>query len=104
MAVEGGFNGGPLQVGNAETFCPKNAGLVPLLELNGRTEVPPGDAPFSPLHALVRNAVRLGADAAGNGLYVASFRQVEDLAQFRRVREDAEPHGMPIIAWAYPPW
>jgi class I fructose-bisphosphate aldolase len=103
LAVEGGFNGVALQVGNAEKFYPDVAGQVPLiLKLNGRTELPPGDAPFSPLNASVRDAVRLGADAVGYTLYVGSSRQDEDFAQFRTVRQDAESFGMPIIVWAYP--
>ncbi len=103
LAVQGGFNGVALQVGNAEKFYGDVAGEVPLiLKLNGRTELPSADAPFSPLNASVRDAVRLGADAVGYTLYVGSARQAEDLAQFRTVREDAEAHGMPIIVWAYP--
>lgn len=103
LAVEGRFNGVALQVGNAEKFYGDHAGQVPLiLKLNGRTELPPSDAPFSPLNASVRDAVRLGADAVGYTLYVGSSRQAEDFAQFRTVREDAESYGMPIIVWAYP--
>ena len=103
LAVEGGFNGVAMQVGNAEKFYTDVAGQVPLiLKLNGRTELPPSDAPLSPLTASVRDAVRLGADAVGYTLYVGSARQVEDFAQFRAVREDAQTYGMPIIVWAYP--
>jgi class I fructose-bisphosphate aldolase len=103
LAVEGGFNGVALQVGNAERFFWDYAGEVPLvLKLNGRTELPPADAPLSPLNASVQDAVRLGADAVGYTLYVGSTRQVEDFAQFRTVREDAEAYGMPVIVWAYP--
>jgi class I fructose-bisphosphate aldolase len=103
LAVEGGFNGVALQVGNAESFFSDVAGEVPLLlKLNGRTELPPSDAPFSPLNASVRDAVRLGADAVGYTLYVGSSRQAEDFAQFRTVREDAQSYGMPIVVWAYP--
>ena len=103
LAVEGGFNGVAMQVGNAEKFYADHAGEVPLiLKLNGRTELPSADAPLSPLNASVRDAVRLGADAVGYTLYVGSARQAEDFAQFRTVREDAEAHGMPIVVWAYP--
>lgn len=103
LAVEGGFNGVALQIGNAEKFFWDYAGEVPLvLKLNGKTELPPADAPLSPLTASVQDAVRLGADAVGYTLYVGSPRQAEDFAQFRAVRADAEAHGMPIIVWAYP--
>lgn len=103
LAVEGGFNGVAMQVGNAEKFYANHAGEVPLiLKLNGRTELPSADAPLSPLNASVRDAVRLGADAVGYTLYVGSPRQAEDFAQFRAVREDAEAHGIPIVVWAYP--
>jgi class I fructose-bisphosphate aldolase len=103
LAVEGGFNGVAMQVGNAEKFYAEHAGEVPLiLKLNGRTELPPADAPLSPLNASVRDAVRLGADAVGYTLYVGSPRQGEDFAQFRAVREDAEAYGIPIVVWAYP--
>ena len=103
LAVEGGFNGVAMQVGNAEKFYAEHAGQVPLiLKLNGRTELPSADAPLSPLNASVLDAVRLGADAVGYTLYVGSARQAEDFAQFRTVRADAEAHGMPIVVWAYP--
>lgn len=103
LAVEGGFNGVALQVGAAERFFWEYAGEVPLvLKLNGRTEIPPDDAPLSPLNATVADAVRLGADAVGYTLYVGSARQDEDFAQFRTVRTDAERLGMPVIVWAYP--
>lgn len=103
LAVEGQFNGVALQIGNAEKFFWDYAGEVPLvLKLNGRTELPPADAPLSPLNASVQDAVRLGADAVGYTLYVGSSRQDDDFAQFRTVRTDAAAYGMPVIVWAYP--
>lgn len=103
LAVEGGFNGVALQVGAAERFFWEYAGEVPLvLKLNGKTEIPPDEAPLSPLNATVADAVRLGADAVGYTLYVGSARQDEDFAQSRRVRTEAERLGMPVIVWAYP--
>ncbi|MCY0897775.1 MAG: fructose-bisphosphate aldolase [Firmicutes bacterium] len=103
LAVEGRFSAIACHIGLAEKFYPAYAGQVPLiLKLNGKTEIPPDDAPLSPLVATVQDAVRLGADAVGYTLYVGSPRQDEDFIQFRRVREDAEALGMPIIVWAYP--
>jgi class I fructose-bisphosphate aldolase len=76
---------------------------VPLvLKLNGKTEIPSDSQPISPCIASVEDAVRLGADAVGYTLYVGSPRQAEDFVQFRKVREDAERYGMPIIVWSYP--
>jgi class I fructose-bisphosphate aldolase len=81
----------------------KYAGAVPLiLKLNGKTEIPSDKAPISPVIASVEDAVRLGADAVGYTLYVGSAIQAEDFIQFRKVREDAEKYGMPIIVWSYP--
>jgi class I fructose-bisphosphate aldolase len=103
LAVEGGFNGVVLQIGNAERFYWTFAGEVPLvLKLNGKTDIPPDDEALSPLNATVADAVRLGADAVGYTLYVGSPRQVEDFAQFREVRSEAERLGMPVIVWTYP--
>jgi len=103
LAVEGGFNGVAVQIGVAERFYWEYAGEVPLvLKLNGKTELPPGDAPLSPLNATVEDAVRLGADAVGYTVYVGSARQDEDFTQFRGVRQDCERYGMPLIVWAYP--
>jgi fructose-bisphosphate aldolase, class I len=103
LAVEGGFNGVVLQIGNARKFYGDYAGKVPLiLKLNGKTEIPPDDDPFSPLNASVEDAVALGADAVGYTLYVGSPRQSDDFEQFRVVREDAERYGMPLIVWSYP--
>jgi class I fructose-bisphosphate aldolase len=103
LAVEGGFNGVVLQIGNARKFYGDYAGKVPLiLKLNGKTEIPPDDEPLSPLNASVQDAVALGADAVGYTLYVGSPRQFDDFEQFRLVREDAERYGMPLIVWSYP--
>ena len=63
LAIEGGFNGVAVQIGTAEKFFWDYAGEVPLvLKLNGKTEIPPADAPRSPLNGSVEDAVRLGAD------------------------------------------
>jgi class I fructose-bisphosphate aldolase len=103
LAKEGSFSGIVFQIGIAEKYMPKYAGVVPLvLKLNGKTEIPADDAPISPLMATVEDAVRLGADAVGYTLYVGSPAQAEDFVQFREVREEAERYGMPIIVWAYP--
>jgi class I fructose-bisphosphate aldolase len=102
LGVEGKFNGAALHVGNAEKFFCDVAGELPVLKLNGRTELPPSDALLSPLNASVGNAVRPGAEAVGYTLDVGS-RQAEDSAQFRTVPADAQGFGMPIIFWAYAP-
>ena len=103
LAVEGGFNGVAIQVGNAEKFYWEYAGEVPLvLKINGKTEVPADDEALSPLNASVQDAVRLGADAVGYTLYVGSPLQAQDFEQFRQVRADCDRWGMPLIVWAYP--
>ncbi len=103
LAKEGGFSGIVFQVGIAEKYMQRYAGEVPLvLKLNGKTEIPSDKAPLSPCLASVEDAVRLGADAVGYTLYVGSARQDEDFMQFRKVREDADRYGMPIIVWSYP--
>ena len=79
------------------------AGKVPLiLKINGKTEVPPDDEAFSPCHASVEDALRLGADAVGYTCYIGSPRQDDDFIQFGRVRREAERAGLPVIMWAYP--
>jgi class I fructose-bisphosphate aldolase len=103
LALEGGFSAIAFQVGLAEKYVRAFAGKVPLiLKLNGKTEVPPDDEAFSPCHASVEDAVRLGADAVGYTCYVGSPRQDDDFIQFGRVRREAERAGMPVIIWAYP--
>jgi len=103
LAVEGGFNGLAIQVGNAEKFFWDYAGEVPLLlKLNGRTELPPADAPRSPLNANVEDAVRLGADAVGYTLYVGSAEQEADFEALAQVRRDAHRFGLPLVVWSYP--
>jgi class I fructose-bisphosphate aldolase len=103
LAVEGGFNGVAIQVGIAEKFFWDYAGEVPLLlKLNGRTEIPPADAPRSPLNANVEDAVRLGADAVGYTLYVGSEQQEADFEAFAQVRRDAHRFGLPLVVWSYP--
>jgi len=73
-----------------------------LLKLNGRTEIPPADAPRSPLNASVEDAVRLGADAVGYTLYVGSAQQEADFEAFAQVRRDAHRLGLPLVVWSYP--
>jgi fructose-bisphosphate aldolase, class I len=103
LAVEGGFNGIAIQIGTAEKFFWDYAGEVPLLlKLNGRTEIPPADAPRSPMNASVEDAVRLGADAVGYTLYVGSAQQEGDFEAFAQVRRDAHRFGLPLVVWAYP--
>lgn len=103
LAKEGGFNGIAVQIGLAEKFYWDYAGEVPLiLKLNGKTDIPPDDNALSPLNATVQDAVRLGADAVGYTLYVGTPVQEADFEQYRRVREDAQRFGMPLIVWAYP--
>jgi class I fructose-bisphosphate aldolase len=103
LAQEGGFNGIVVQVGLAEKFYWDYAGEIPLVQkLNGKTDIPSDAEAFSPLHATVEDAVRLGADAVGYTLYVGTPAQSADFAQYRQVRSDAVRLGMPLIVWAYP--
>ena len=103
LALEGGFNGIAVQIGLAEKFYWDFAGELPLiLKLNGKTDIPPSDQALSPLNATVEDAVRLGADAVGYTLYVGTPAQERDLEQYRKVREDAQRLGMPLVVWAYP--
>jgi class I fructose-bisphosphate aldolase len=103
IAKDGGFSGIVFHIGIAEKYMYKYAGEVPLvLKLNGKTEIPPDDSPISPQTATVEDAVRLGADAVGYTLYVGSPRQDEDFQQLRRIREDCDRYGMPLIIWSYP--
>ncbi len=103
LAKEGGFSGIVFQIGLAEKYMQRYAGEVPLiLKLNGKTEIPSDEAPISPCIATVEDAVRLGADAVGYTLYVGSELQERDFIQFRKVREDADRYGMPLIVWSYP--
>jgi class I fructose-bisphosphate aldolase len=103
LAERGGYNGIACQVGFAEKYFPRFAGRVPLiLKLNGKTNIPSDDDAHSPLNATVEDAVRLGAHAVGYTLYVGSPLQSRHHEDFRRVREDAERYGIPIVMWAYP--
>ena len=103
LALEGSFSAIAFQIGIAEKYLRAFAGKVPLiLKINGKTEVPPDDEAFSPCHAGVEDAVRLGADAIGYTCYIGSPRQDDDFMQFGKVRRDAERAGMPVIMWAYP--
>lgn len=103
LALEGGYNAIACHWGLARQYMRRYAGRVPLiLKINGKTNIPSDDEPFSPLTASVEDAVTLGADAIGYTLYVGSPRQQEDIAQLTRVREACEKWGMPLILWGYP--
>ncbi len=103
VALEGGYSGIVYQVGIANKYMHKYAGRVPLvLKLNGKTNLPNDDAPFSPQLASIQDAHYLGADAVGYTLYVGSSRQDEDFRQIWKVREECEKYGLPLIVWSYP--
>lgn len=103
LALEGGFNGIAIQIGLAEKFFWDFAGELPLiLKLNGKTDIPSDAQALSPVHASVKEAVQLGADAVGYTLYVGSPAQEQDFAQLREIRTDAKKYGMPLIVWSYP--
>jgi class I fructose-bisphosphate aldolase len=103
LAVRGGYNAIACQVGFAEKYYPRFAGKVPLiLKINGKTNVPSDADAHSPLNASVEDAVRLGAHAIGYTMYVGSPQQSRHFEDFRRVRQDAERYGIPIVMWAYP--
>ncbi|MHA3962032.1 MAG: class I fructose-bisphosphate aldolase [Candidatus Thorarchaeota archaeon SMTZ1-45] len=103
LAVEGGYSGIALHLGLAEKYGPKFAGKIPIvLKINGKTRIPSSNEPVSPMTGSVEDAVRIGADAVGYTLYVGSPKQHTDFTQFRKVKEDAERYGIPIIVWAYP--
>lgn len=103
LALEGGFNGIAIQIGLAEKFFWDFAGELPLiLKLNGKTDIPSDAQALSPVHASVKEAVQLGADAIGYTLYVGSPAQEQDFAQLREIRTDAKKYGMPLIVWSYP--
>jgi class I fructose-bisphosphate aldolase len=103
LAAEAGYSAIACEIGLASKYYPDYAGQVPLiLKVNGKTDVPPSDAPVSPCNASVEDAVRLGADAVGYTSYVGSPRQEEDFIQLRKVRQDCDRFGMPLVIWAYP--
>ena len=103
LAVEGRFSAIACQIGLAAKYYPRHAGQIPLIvKLNGKTEIPSGAQPLSPMLASVEDAVRLGADAVGYTLYVGSPLQDRDFQQIARVRQDAERFGLPVVVWSYP--
>jgi fructose-bisphosphate aldolase, class I len=103
LALEGGYSAIALGIGLAEKYWPEYAGRIPLvLKLNGKTNIPDDAEAVSALVARVEDAVRLGADAVGCTVYVGSPRQDVELGEFRRVRQDCERFGMPLVLWAYP--
>jgi fructose-bisphosphate aldolase, class I len=103
LAAEAGYSALACGYGMASKYYPDYAGQVPLLlKLNSKTEVPPSDEAFSPCHATVEDAVRIGADAVGYTLYVGSPRQDDDFIQLGEVRRDCDRYGMPLVIWAYP--
>jgi class I fructose-bisphosphate aldolase len=103
LAVEAGYSAIACEIGLASKYYPDYAGQVPLiLKVNAKSDVPSDAEPLSPLNADVEDAVRLGADAVGYTMYFGSPRQDEDFRQLRRVRQDCDRYGMPLVIWAYP--
>jgi class I fructose-bisphosphate aldolase len=103
LALEGGYSAIALGVGLAEKYMKDYCGRVPLvLKLNGKTNIPDDHEAVSAAFASVEDAVRLGADAVGYTTYVGSPRQDVELREYRKVRQDCERLGMPLVMWAYP--
>lgn len=103
LAVDGGYSAVAFHYGIASKYLARYAGRIPLiLKVNGKTNIPPDDAPLSGPTATVDDAVALGADAVGYTLYVGSPRQDEDFRQLTRVRRACVRCGMPLVVWAYP--
>ena len=103
LARTGKYTGAAVHYGLAARFWTKLEGAIPLIvKINGKTGVPPADAPFSAHTSFVDDAVRLGAIAVGYTLYYGSPRQDEDMAQLAAVRKECERCGFPLIIWAYP--
>jgi fructose-bisphosphate aldolase, class I len=103
LALAGNYSAVVFHYGLASKYMHAYAGKVPLVvKLNGKTNVPNDEASFSPLTGSVQDAVRLGASAVGYTLYVGSPAQDRDIEQLRKVREDCDRFGMPLILWAYP--
>jgi class I fructose-bisphosphate aldolase len=103
LAVEGGYSAIALGVGLADKYMQAYCGRIPLiLKLNGKTNIPDDGDAVSAAYASVNDAVRLGADAVGYTIYVGSPRQDLELREYRKVREDCERLGMPLVMWAYP--
>ena len=103
LALQGGYSAIALHYGLARRYFYEYAGKIPLIiKINGKTCIPSDEEAFSPCTASVEEAVRLGADAIGYTLFVGSPRQDEDIAQFVRVRQEADRFGLPVIMWAYP--
>lgn len=103
LALEGDYSAIALGVGLAEKYMKDYCGRVSLiLKLNGRTNIPDDAEAVSPAFASVEDAVRLGADAVGYTMYVGTPRQDVEIGEYRKVREDCERLGMPLVLWAYP--
>lgn len=103
LGVEGHFSGVVTHIGLARRYYPEVAGRVPLIvKVNGKTNIPPDDAAFSPLTGTVEEAVALGASAVGYTLYAGSPAQADDFRQLNDVRRECERLGMPLIVWSYP--
>jgi class I fructose-bisphosphate aldolase len=103
LAALGRYSAIALGIGLAEKYLRDYCGKVPLiLKLNGKTNIPDDDEAVSGAFASVEDAVRLGADAVGYTVYVGSPRQDLELREYRKVRQDCERLGMPLVMWAYP--
>ena len=103
LALDGAYSAIALGIGLAEKYMKEYCGRIPLiLKLNGKTNVADDAEAVSPPSASVEDAVRLGADAVGYTLYVGSPREDVGIRAFRKVRQDAERLGMPVVMWSYP--
>jgi len=104
IAEEGQFTGVIFQKGIAEKYYDTKVNKVPLIvKLNGKTGLRKGlDEPYSPQLCSVEEAIGLGASAVGYTIYVGSQFEGKMMQEFSAIEQEAEKHGLPVIAWMYP--
>jgi len=104
IAEKGQFTGVIFQKGIAEKYYDPKANKVPLIvKLNGKTNLRTEfDEPYSPQLCSVKEAIGLGASAVGYTIYVGSQFEGKMMQEFSAIEQEAEKHGLPVIAWMYP--
>lgn len=105
LAVKGGYTAIILQKGIAEkyyygTFYQKKIPLI--IKVNGKSDLPEIEEPYSPLNCSVAYAKKLGAKAIGYTIYLGSKEEGKMFEDFGRIQEEAHKAGIAAIAWVYP--
>lgn len=103
IAKKGKYTAMIFQKGIAEKYNSeiKNSKIPLIIKLNGKTSLHK-EEPLSRQLCTIKEAISLGAVAAGYTIYIGSIHETIMLKEFESILREAHSKNLPVIAWIYP--